>query len=57
MKSMFDQRWDPVIFVHGYGDNYAVAKYLVDLTENDEVARGGGRKGVSERRCIESGLL
>ncbi len=37
--------WEPVILIHGYSDNYSVAKYIVDLTEADETARGGRAKG------------
>ena len=42
---MFDGEWGEVMLIHGYTDNYAVAKYLVDLTERDETARGGREKG------------
>lgn len=45
MKNMFDGEWGEVMLIHGYTDNYAVAKYLVDLTERDETARGGREKG------------
>lgn len=44
MKNMLNQ-WEPMILVHGYNDNFSVAKYLVELTENDEIARGGRAKG------------
>jgi hypothetical protein len=46
MKSMFEaDRWDDVIFVYGYSDDYSVAKYLVDLTDTNEEMRGGRPKG------------
>jgi hypothetical protein len=45
MKNILDGSWDPVIFVHGYTDNYSVASYIVDLAEKDESARGGRPKG------------
>jgi uncharacterized alpha/beta hydrolase family protein len=45
MRNMFNNDWDPVILVHGYSDDYSVAKYLVDLTDSDETARGGRAKG------------
>lgn len=45
MRNMFDGSWEPVILVHGYSDNYSVAKYIVDLTESDESARGGRPPG------------
>jgi hypothetical protein len=45
MKSLLNDLWHPVILVHGYADNYSVAKYIVDLTEADETARGGRPKG------------
>ncbi len=45
MRSIVGDEWHPVILIHGYWDNYSVAKYLVDLTENDETARGGRPKG------------
>jgi hypothetical protein len=45
MKSLLRDEWHDVIFIHGYGDDYEVAKYLVDLTEENEEMRGGRPKG------------
>jgi hypothetical protein len=45
IKNQFNGAWDSVILVHGYVDNFEVAKYLVDLTEKDETARGGREIG------------
>jgi len=45
MKSLFRDDWDDVIFIYGYADDYAVARYLVDLTDSNEEIRGGRPKG------------
>ena len=45
MKSLIRDEWDDVIFIYGYADDYAVAQYLVDLTESNEEMRGGRPKG------------
>jgi hypothetical protein len=44
MRNLADM-WEDVIFVHGYADDYAVAKYLVDLTDTNEEMSGGRPKG------------
>jgi hypothetical protein len=45
MKSFLDGKWSEVVLVHGYLDNYAVAKYLVEVAEKEEAAKGGREKG------------
>ena len=45
MKSFLDGDWSEVVLVHGYMDNYAVAKYLVEVAEKEEAAKGGREKG------------
>jgi hypothetical protein len=45
MKSIFDGSWSPVIFVHGYVDNYSVARHIVEQAEKAEEASGGRPKG------------
>lgn len=45
MKNFINGQWDPVIFVHGYGDNYSVAQYIVEFAERDEAEKGGRDPG------------
>lgn len=45
MKNFINGQWDPVIFVHGYGDNYPAAQYIVEIAEKDEAEKGGREPG------------
>jgi hypothetical protein len=45
MKNFINGQWDPVIFVHGYADNYTVAKYIVEIAEKEEAEKGGREPG------------
>jgi hypothetical protein len=45
MKSFVSGEWSEVVLVHGYVDNYAVAKYLVEVAEKEEAAKDGREKG------------
>jgi hypothetical protein len=45
MKNFIDGQWEPVIFVHGYGDNYPVAQYIVEIAEKEEAEKGGREPG------------
>ena len=45
MKSFVSGEWSEVVLVHGYMDNYAVAKYLVEVAEKEEAAKDGREKG------------
>lgn len=45
MKSIVDGNWIPVILVHGYVDNYSVARHIVEQAEKAEEASGGRPKG------------
>lgn len=45
MKNFINGQWDPVIFVHGYADNYSVAQYIVKIAEKEEAEKGGREPG------------
>ena len=45
MKNFINGQWDPVIFIHGYADNYPVAEYIVQIAEKEEAEKGGREPG------------